>query len=190
MPVDVFLAACDAPDEPDPDRAPLDAALAAAGIRAAWPAWSDPDIDWSEPAVCFPRATWDYHFDLLGFLRWAEHVDSVTRLRNRLEVIRWNTHKSYMVSLEEAGVATVPTEVVSCGASTSIDDVRALRGWDNVVIKPAVSCASWEAHLVGEGESGTRVWSRLVGERDMLVQPFMPSVRTLGSVPLLSSTAR
>lgn len=177
--IDVFLAASDV-EEPDPDRQPLDDALQAAGIRAAWPRWNDPDVDWGRAAVCYPRMTWDYHRDPDGFLHWAEHVSTVSKIRNPVEVIRWNIDKRYLLELARRGVAVVPTVRVERGERTSLSELRRAHGWGRVVIKPSVSCGSWETYDLAPDDDGESRWSRLLADRAMLVQPFVESVETSG----------
>ena len=180
MKVDVWLVGSDAVDEPDPDRELLDAALRDAGIVSVWADWNDASVDWARGRVCYPRATWDYYRDLPAFLGWAAAADRVTTLRNPLSVIRWNTHKRYLLELAERGVNVVPTRLVERGAAVTVDDVREDEGWERVVIKPAVSCGSWETRVVEAGERGEPHWARLLAQRDMLVQPYIASVDTVG----------
>ncbi len=49
------------------------------------------------------------------------------------------------------------------------------RGWGEVVIKPAVSGASWQTHRFGAGERqrAAAFLREMLPQRDMLVQPFV-----------------
>ena len=180
MVAEVILATGVHVTEPDRDRPLLDAALVEAGITARWAAWNDATVDWSTAALVLPRSTWDYYRDLPGFLRWIDAVDAATTLRNPASVMRWNIDKSYLSSLTDAGVPCVPTQVVRRGESVSVAEVRAQHGWSRVVIKPAISCGSWETYPLQAGDTGEPHWTRLLGQRDMLVQPFIDSVETVG----------
>ena len=69
--VDVALVSCQTLPEPDPDAAPLSAALAAAGIASEVVAWDGPGVDWSRARLTVLRSAWNYpqHYD--PFLVWA-----------------------------------------------------------------------------------------------------------------------
>ena len=56
--IDVALASCASLPEPDPDAAPIDEALARAGIRSEVLAWDDPTVDWSLARLTVLPLTW------------------------------------------------------------------------------------------------------------------------------------
>ena len=82
----------------------------AAGAAGAWrpsrSVWDDPAVDWDAFDLTVVRSTWDYVGRRDEFLAWAE---SVPRLHNPAEVLRWNTDKRYLAELTEAGLPVVPT---------------------------------------------------------------------------------
>ena len=185
--LDVALASCLDLPEPDPDAAPLAAALDRAGLRSAVMAWDDSSADWSRARVTVLRSTWNYPLDRPAFLRWAEGVDRVSRLWNPLETLRWNTHKRYLHALESAGVPIVPTLLLQRGSLRGLDEIREEQGWREVVVKPAVSAASWRTMRVTaeRAAEGARHMGALVRERDVLVQPYLPSVEDHGERALI-----
>jgi hypothetical protein len=185
--LDVALASCLDLPEPDPDAALLAAALERAGLRSEVLAWDDPAADWSRARVTVLRSTWNYPLDHRGFLRWAERVDRVSRLWNPLETLRFSTHKSYLLDLESAGVPIVPTVLLRRGSARRLDDIREERGWGDVVVKPAVSAASWRTMRVtaAHAAEGARHLEALVAERDTLVQLYLPSVEDHGERALI-----
>ena len=176
----LLLASSDS-TEPDPDRAPLTDALQRAGHDVTWPDWADSTVNWSEADLVMPRATWNYYEAPDAFLDWYRGVDAVTRVANPVSVVERNIHKSYLTALDAAGVSTVPTRVFGAGSATSLDD--AASGWKEFVIKPAISCNSWNT-FAGDAATHER-WAALLGERDMMVQPFVESVRDLGERSLV-----
>src|SRR5689334_19174533 len=101
--------------EPDPDREPLDAALAQAGVAARWAAWDDPAEDWDTPEPTILRSTWNYALDRDGFLAWCQRVAKVAPFWNPPDVVAANTHKRYLVELATRGVPVVPTRLVERG---------------------------------------------------------------------------
>jgi hypothetical protein len=128
------------------------------GLRAEPVVWDDPDFDWSQAKVCVLRSTWDYTTRRAEFLLWAERVAAVTALWNPLEVIRWNTHKSYLRHLAEAGVAVAPTVWLEAGSRVDLPGLMAEHGWTDAVVKPVVALSAREtirvtAHSPMEGQT-------------------------------------
>jgi hypothetical protein len=183
--MDVLLASCRSLPEPDPDQPLLEAALARRGLRAATAAWDDPAVDWGAARACILRSTWNYPHQPLRFLEWVDHAAGLTRLWNPAPVVHANIHKSYLLELDRRGVAVVPTRLVPRGSSLSL--AEAAGGWEEVVVKPAVSAASLHTMRVDaathtRGEAHLRA---LTAERDVLVQPYLPSVEGSGERALV-----
>jgi len=177
------IATCLAFPEPDLDEAPLLAALSRAGIEPLLLPWDDPAADWDSPVPTLIRSTWNYHLAPEAFLRWVERAARAAPLFNAVDVVRWNAHKSYLADLERRGVPIVPTAFVERGARASLAQVAGARGFDEVVVKPAVSAGSYRTRrfdrraLAGQGEEHLRA---LLAERDVLVQRYLPSVEQYG----------
>ena len=90
----------------DPDLPLASAALRDAGYEVDLVRWDDETVDWDAFALAVVRSCWDYAWRLEEFLTWA---GSVPRLRNGVELLRWNTDKTYLRDLEKAGLPVVPT---------------------------------------------------------------------------------
>src|SRR5207248_459655 len=116
-------------DEPDPDLEPLAKAIDALGHRASIVCWDDPDANLGDLAVL--RSTWNYVPVRDRFCAWVDAASKRTRFYNPPDVVRWNTDKSY---LRELAVPTVPTIF-----DPDVDDLE----WNDVVIKPRISAASF-----------------------------------------------
>ena len=95
--MDVALVSCARLPEPDPDAAPLTGELTAAGISSQILAWDDPAVDWSSGRLTVLRSAWNYPQHHGAFLEWAERAALHGRLWNPLSVVRWNSHKSYLL---------------------------------------------------------------------------------------------
>ena len=85
------------------------------------------------------RSPWDYVERLDEFLAWAEHVATVSALWNPIALIRWNTHKAYLLELAAAGAPVVPTVLLLQGSAAALDGIADAQGWNSVVVKPAVA---------------------------------------------------
>jgi glutathione synthase/RimK-type ligase-like ATP-grasp enzyme len=183
----VALATCSAVRDLTADDRLLIRALEPLGVRAEPAVWDDAGVDWEAFDLVLIRSTWDYHHRRPEFLAWCERVAGVTALWNRLEVIRWNTHKSYLRELEEREVPVVPTVWLQAGSEIDLDTLMNERAWDRVAIKPAVSADAFGTILATAAapDEGRRHLREMLATRDMMVQPYMPSVQHYGERSLV-----
>lgn len=176
------LARCATLPEPDSDEAPLLDALRRRGHAAEPLAWDEPGSRSGDFDAVVLRATWNYHLQPGRFLGWARRMARSSRLVNPLPAVRWNLHKRYLGELEADSVPVVPTEWVPRRLQVSVPEILARRGWDDVVVKPAVSASSFATRRFRPGEApAAEVFLRSQhGVRDMMVQPYMRSVEEVG----------
>lgn len=176
-------------DAATPDLWPDDRVFAdALRVRGAEPIphrWGQP-VDAGATVVV--RSTWDYADRPAEFASWLDHLDEQrATVLNPTSVLRWNTHKRYLVELADLGVRIVPTELVERGAITSLDAIVDRHGWDDVVVKPAVGAsARLTVHAAREGwvRTGDH-FDRLLAAEDVLVQPFVRSVVDTGETSVI-----
>ena len=162
-------------------------ALLARDIEVQAAAWDDPLADWSTIGLCLLRSTWDYHQRCEEFLVWAHHVAAVTRLWNPLPVVRWNAHKRYLRDLAANDVATVPTRWLNAGSCADLPALLATNGWTRAIIKPAVGASAEGVALVTREliTEGQAHLESLLRRGDVMVQPFLASVRSTGEHSLI-----
>jgi hypothetical protein len=154
---------------------PLLAAFSQRGVTARLGAWDDPTFDWQSTGSCVLRTPWNYHRHREAFLQWSR---SVPRLFNPPDVVAWNSHKSYLRSLEERGIPIVPTQWLSREAS--LDDVLAQRGWAEAILKPAVSAGSFRTKRFTPGQAPQALLTEILSETEAMVQPYLASVDSTG----------
>jgi len=136
--------------------------------------------DWTRFDTVVIRATWDYYKRPEDFRAWLERLERErVPLWNPARLAAWNMRKSYLQDLERAGVPVVPTAWVSqSDAVGSLADLVRARGWQDVVVKPAVSAnadRTWRTR--GDvTEQEEREFSALVAGGDMMVQPLIESL--------------
>lgn len=164
----------------DRDAPPLLAALAARGVAAEPAVWDDPAVDWPAYDLVIVRSTWDYPRRREAFVAWAE---SLPRVLNSAEVLRWNTDKRYLGELAAAGVPTVPTVFAAPGEPATLPD------WDEFVIKPTVSVGSADTARWRRGTDDVAALRHL-GElleagRTAMLQPYLTAVDSAGESALL-----
>jgi hypothetical protein len=178
--VTIALASARPFDEIDPDLPLVHAAARRRGLDVRTVRWDDPAVDWDGFDLVVVRSCWDYTTRREEFLAWA---DAVPNLANPAAVVRWNTDKTYLRDLQDAGVPVVET----------LWDVRAgdaLPGegepdaeW---VVKPSVSAGSRDTARWSDPADVHRHSEQLVAAgRTSMTQRYVPSVDTEGETATL-----
>lgn len=176
---DVTLVTYDgAPAGAADDRA-LAAALQELGASVRFAVWDDPELDWSASTTTVVRSTWDYFRKPAAWRAWLRATEGVTQLINPAEVIRWNMDKSYLLALSAAGIAIVPTAIVSPSDATRLSTLCAENGWDDIVIKPSMGGGAYGAKRFARDAiplAGDAHLRGLLEIGDALVQPYQVAV--------------
>lgn len=149
-------------------------ALGAAAQPVPWGTpWADIDAD-----LCVIRTPWDYFERAEDFLRWVE--SSPVPVVNPGAVLRWNHHKGYLLELQDAGVARIPsTASLPEGGvrPTSADELLERVAAERAVVKPAVSAGAFQTTVI---EPGDRIEWTDEHRGDFLVQAFVDKVEEIG----------
>ena len=160
-----------------------DRLAAAALVRRGWavePAiWDDPAVPWPAYSAAIVRSTWDYHHRPAAFLTWIERMEAAgVPLWNPPAVLRWNLDKRYLGELERRGIAVVPTRIVPKGSGMTLAATLHACGWDDVVVKPAVSASAYETWRSSSRRAGGDAarFAALLDAGDVLVQPYQPAI--------------
>jgi len=170
---------------PDPESHLLVTALHDRGIEGALRPWDD-STAWASVPLVVVRSPWDYSGVRDEFLAWARSVGEVTRLVNAVEVLEWNSHKSYLLDLERAGVPIIATTLVPRGTSDADQASVLARHVAEVVIKPAVSVGAIGAlRAASDSRIAADHLSALLADGDVLVQPLAVSVLEEGESSLI-----
>jgi hypothetical protein len=179
--IDIAVATCANVPDLDAHDALLLTALTERGVKAQPLVWDAPTVDWNAPAITLVRSTWGYYHQHSTFLAWAQRVSQLSTLWNPLDVLEWNTHKSYLFDLERKGVPIVPTIWLTQGTTTHLSSLMAEHNWQKVVIKPAISAGSYATILVTNETipQGQSHLDQFLLTRDMLIQPFLPTITSV-----------
>jgi hypothetical protein len=165
----------------DGDWPLLGGALRERGLEPVFSVWDDPTVDWGSFVVVLLRSTWDCVTRPGGYLAWAERVAGVSMLLNPVEMLRWNLNKRYLQDLADEHIAVVPTTWVG-----------PLDRWDpppgEFVVKPTISGGGIDTARYGpehhpHAERHVRGLQRQ--GRQVMVQPYLPSVDTNGETALV-----
>lgn len=163
--------------------ADLVAALADAGVEARWVAWDDDAVDWAGFVLAVVRSAQDRTGRVDELLAWVDRAGVETELWNPPALLRWNSHRGYLLELAQRGVPVVPTMLVRAWeACPDLGRLVQANGWEAFVLKPAA----------GLGGAGPTRWTsvdvasaaaeleRLHAAGDVLVQRFVPEVVDVG----------
>ncbi len=151
-------------------------------ISAAAVAWETPGVNWADFSLVLIRSPWNYHERLTEFLAWAQQVDQVTKLMNPLPLIRWNSHKSYLIELQKNGIPMIPTQFIEQGSRFNVDQLPE----GELIAKPAIGIGS--SGIIKGQKTDHKVQEKLhllTQQGDVLVQPFSPNIQTEGETSLI-----
>jgi glutathione synthase/RimK-type ligase-like ATP-grasp enzyme len=186
---DCTLVTCALVPDLDPDDRLLQREMQRRGLDVSVEVWSEPQTDWSASTLCVLRSTWDYHVRYDEFVSWIDRASAVTRLQNGPHLLKWNADKSYLRALQERGVPIVPTAWVARGERCSLATLAEMRGWRDLVLKPAKGLAGHGVSLVRRGaKSFAAAQARLdhlAQTCDMLIQPYLEGVFAYGERALI-----
>ena len=177
MPPVLLVTCADLPNG-DEDGAALLDALTARGVDARWVAWTDPAVDWSAGLTVL-RSSWDYTLAYDSFLTWAS---AVPRLANPIEIVIWNSDKTYLRDLADAGLPIVSTAWAPPGSAVAFPDSA------EFVVKPSVGAGSKGAGRFAAGahdDAAAHVADLHRAGRTAMVQPYLTGVDVEGETALM-----
>jgi glutathione synthase/RimK-type ligase-like ATP-grasp enzyme len=165
----------------------LQEALEDLHLRVIRADWADIDFDWSQTKTAVFRATWDYFHRFQEFSEWLKKASALTRLINSEKLIRWNVDKHYLNDLFAQSVNIVPSRFIRRNTRCDLQALCTAIGGDGWVLKPTVSGAARHTYRLNEENVHAHqsvLDGLLVGE-DMILQPFINSIPTLGELSLI-----
>jgi len=159
-------------------------ALAAGGLAARSEAWTDhvDTADGLEGAdLVLPLVAWGYHRDHTRWMKaCATWQAAGLRMLNPPAVLAWNSDKSYLKRLGEAGVPIPPTLWSEQITPQQVADAFDALGTDALVVKPRVSGGGWQTTRLARGEALSEA-----PDGPALIQPFIAALESEGELSLL-----
>jgi hypothetical protein len=106
---------------------------------------------------------------------------------NPPRVLAWNSHKGYLLTLAQAGVAVVPTVLLQAEEASKLEQVVRERGWTEFVAKPAVGADAWRVlrGTSADMEAAREHVQAISSDGDVVVQPYYRSVDDYGELSLI-----
>lgn len=180
----MHIAIATSSDYPEgaPEDQPLRDALSVKGVRYRHEVWDRFNAGFDRYDAVVVRSVWDYALKRDRFLRWARDCGACTPLFNPPDVLRWNSHKSYLIDFS----SSVPVIETRCLEAYSVEELHRLAldmGSGDVIAKPAVGAG---AHGIVRLDIGwpesrlERILADLAKVGDYLVQPFVDSITSRG----------
>jgi len=168
------------------DQRAADALALRGHVVSAIP-WDKP-AEWHSFDAVVLRSTWNYHLELDAFLEWLGELERArTPLFNSASLVRWNTHKAYLLELEQSGVLIPPTILVRRAEVKTLSTILAERAWEKAVVKPAVSANALNTFRVtiGSALDAQQQFEHFVQSGDILVQALVSEIYDEGELSLV-----
>jgi glutathione synthase/RimK-type ligase-like ATP-grasp enzyme len=146
------------------------------------------DVHWQRFDAVIVRSPWNYHQHPEKFATWIERIERLgVRVLNPPRVMRWNMHKFYLRDLQHQGFRIPETVWIDRNATLSLTQLFEQTGWQQAVIKPAISATAFHTLLVESHEAETHqaAFDAIIRLGDVLAQQFMPAIRTEGEWSLM-----
>ncbi|MBS2021857.1 MAG: hypothetical protein JST92_05565 [Deltaproteobacteria bacterium] len=184
----VALLTCEAWPELYDDEKFLVSRLRDLGADASVQVWTNPSVDWAQFDRIAIRSPWDYFQRIDEFRAFLTRLEALgARLENPVPLVRWNLDKVYLRELAGRGVRIVDTRFVEAGTKISLSALVAESGWQELILKPAISGGAWRTHKfhardVAQHEASL---AEFLPTTMALLQPFIPEIQTQGEWSLI-----
>ena len=158
------------------------------GVKTRAVVWDADDVVWNSCDAVVVRSCWDYHLEPSAFSAWLVALERLqVPVWNPAPILRWNMHKTYLRDLNTQAVAIPPTCWLDRGSHTELGTLFADHGWEEVVIKPAISATAYQTWRTSHQQAQQDQLRFAAGlqHADMLVQQFMEPVVTDGEWSLV-----
>ncbi|MGZ4788420.1 MAG: ATP-grasp domain-containing protein [Terriglobales bacterium] len=149
--------------------------------------WTETEPSRVDCDVVVIRSVWDYHLDVERFLGWVDRVRERAVVLNAPETIRWNSDKRYLFDLQRTGLPVPKMVVIQRVSEVDVSRILKSHGFNEAVIKPAVSASAFETYRVNQGtaEAVQKRVRELLRSRTLLMQEFVPEISTQGEWSLM-----
>jgi glutathione synthase/RimK-type ligase-like ATP-grasp enzyme len=162
--------------------------LADRGFQPEPVVWTDETVRWENFDAVLIRSCWDYHLRHQEFLRWIGFLEEIgVPVWNPPRLLRWNTDKIYLRSLELQGIAVVPTFWSGPKDVVNLLEKMLELEWDRAVIKPRISATAHCTQLVSreDARDAQVIFDQLRTGPGVMLQKFMGAITDEGEWSLI-----
>jgi glutathione synthase/RimK-type ligase-like ATP-grasp enzyme len=165
----------------------LKSALESKGLTVNRTFWDNPDYNWQSTDYAIFRTTWDYFDRFDEFNNWLSKTSELTSFINPLELVKWNADKHYLKELSEKGIEIPATIFMDIGDSRSLKELVFKSGWEELILKPAISGAARDTFRFkrSETENFEAIYRNLIHSKSMLLQEFQHGILEKGEASLM-----
>lgn len=162
-------------------------ALSEAGLDYELVVWDKPNICWEKYAAVLIRATWDYiegkRDTFIQTLQAITHQN--IPLYNPVDIIRWNSHKSYLLELQQKDVRILNTLILSQDKISKLMIFKQHINDDECIIKPAISGGAYKTFRLKSATIPQVLCANFKEDEEILIQAFMPEILNEGEWSLI-----
>ena len=137
-------------------------------------AWDDHSFDWRSVDAAVVGSTWDYWDRFDDFIAALDQINAKTRLFNSPSLVKWNAQKSYLRTLEEKDVPTVPTLWLDRADTSAVEQAFDALETDDLVLKRQIGGNAEGQHRIKRGDAVPAM------PEPMMAQPFLRSIQQEG----------
>jgi hypothetical protein len=162
--------------------------LKAKGLQVAYNVWNNAAVNWGSYEAVILKSPWDYFDKVAEFKNWLQQLQKEQiKVLNPIDVVNWNLDKKYLLDIEQAGFAIVPTRIVPQNSFFAAEPFFELWQTNTILIKPAISGGAKNTFPIPVAEVArlNQQVNKLLKTETFLVQPFMPEIQTQGEWSLL-----
>jgi hypothetical protein len=155
--------------------------------------WSVADEDWTRFSYLLIKSVWDYFDFYPEFLDWiAARKSEGTPALNKLDTIRWNSSKTYLLEIEKKGFPVIAGKLLKKGSHFDGDSIASHINTATWVVKPLVSGGAKNTIKIpaDSWQNQSAKINELLEEEDYLVQPFVREVQEVGEYSLIFFNAK
>lgn len=149
------------------------------GLQIEEICWDETGTDWTSYDAAIIGTTWDYWDHQARFLETLQQIGQQIPLYNSESLVRWNSHKSYLLDLEAAGARLIPTLWLDHVSDKSCANAFRQLGSDKLVFKRQVGAGADGQHLLSIDQTRPEM------RHPMMVQPFLPAIQTEGELSFI-----
>lgn len=149
--------------------------------------WHKSDVRWDDYDAVIVRSTWDYQSHPDAFDACLARIGKAnTVLENPLSLMQWNLRKTYLKSLSEQGIATIPTTWLHTWDAGKVYAQFDYFQTDQLIVKPVLSANADDTFRL----NATQLMQQqahleaLFENRELMVQPFIENILDEGEYSL------
>lgn len=140
--------------------------------------WHNPEINWKQYDGVLIRSTYDYIEHYEQFMRTLKHIEKQgIPLFNPLNVISWNSKKSYLGDLKSRGINIIETILTTPSQIHELVPIMKQNNWQECIVKPVISGGAYKTFRIAQKDAHTfDICAHFVPHEPFLIQPFAQEI--------------